>query len=426
MNILLAPERDLSSDSLPNQSFRTQQAPQGGANAAFANFQRAHDTAAATAALASLDLADSRYAGSMASDAFIDRTPFSAAHPGGGYLGVVDPHSTSAGLDMANYRDFLGRQGGPQHAISYAPPNHAQGPAGRAITSSSDGVLSPALARASQFPISPRYDFSGALDDQFIPALSHNFPSYDFGGEYAHRNISPYFQRGMGNTAWGMAPVGMAPVAAPGAEFIAANAGPLVAHPETGNVGPVATAAPAGPAYDADAFNAAFGEYDEQEFDREIDSWIQDNGAQETRAGTVPTTEEMAEIDANLEDMANELEERRAAGDPAVLPQRGPEAEARRTRKDQEDLVRAATGILSSVSDNQSDKFKNSSFLDLMRRIQNYEIVVSGTDLVDAQTGETIMSKDQVNGHGSTAPLGDQVEDNESKASTGKQPAVDP
>jgi hypothetical protein len=104
----------------------------------------------------------------------------------------------------------------------------------------------------------------------------------------------------------------------------------------------------------------------------------------------------MRVIDADLEELAQELERRRAAGDPAVLPTRGPEADARRAKQEEAELVKSALRILDSVADNETDKFKNSSFLDLMRRIANKEIVVRGEDLVDAETGESFGSKAQV------------------------------
>ncbi|KAK3692656.1 hypothetical protein B0T22DRAFT_21483 [Podospora appendiculata] len=171
---------------------------------------------------------------------------------------------------------------------------------------------------------------------------------------------------------------------------------------------------------DIEAFNRAFGDYDEGEFERELadwkqeelaataelaeaqDSWMAQHGPRtEARIAQPPTAEEMVAIDANLEELAQELEERRAAGDPAVLPTKGPEAEARRRKREDDDLARAAVDILSSVSDNQSEKFKNSNFLQLMRRIGNREIVVEGTDLVDVESGEKVVYKETGSEHDS-------------------------
>ncbi|KAK3333459.1 hypothetical protein B0T19DRAFT_126574 [Cercophora scortea] len=170
---------------------------------------------------------------------------------------------------------------------------------------------------------------------------------------------------------------------------------------------------------DIEAFNRAFGDYDDAEFERELadwkqeelaataelseaqDEWMAQHGPRaEARNAKPPTAKEMAVIDANLEEMAQELEERRAAGDPAVLPTKGPEAEALRKKREDDDLARAAVDILSSVSDNQSEKFKNSNFLQLMRRIGNREIVVEGADLVDAESGEkVVVFKEPVSEH---------------------------
>ncbi|KAI8631102.1 hypothetical protein F5Y19DRAFT_425059 [Xylariaceae sp. FL1651] len=48
------------------------------------------------------------------------------------------------------------------------------------------------------------------------------------------------------------------------------------------------------------------------------------------------------------------------------------------------ELARAAQQLVDSVSDNGSDKFKNSEFLALMRRIASQQLTVQGNDLVEA------------------------------------------
>ncbi|KAK3350092.1 hypothetical protein B0T25DRAFT_520157 [Lasiosphaeria hispida] len=164
---------------------------------------------------------------------------------------------------------------------------------------------------------------------------------------------------------------------------------------------------------DTEAFNRAFGDYDEEGFQQELaewkeeevqadpinkeladaqDEWMAQHGPVQSPAP--PTAQEMNAIDANLEVLAEDLESRRALGDPAVLPTRDPKAEVDRRHREDENLARAALDILQSVSENQSQKFRNSSFLDLMRRIGNREVVVEGPNLVDASTGETVVSKE--------------------------------
>ncbi|EGO54429.1 hypothetical protein NEUTE1DRAFT_131960 [Neurospora tetrasperma FGSC 2508] len=154
-------------------------------------------------------------------------------------------------------------------------------------------------------------------------------------------------------------------------------------------------------ALDIEAFNRAFGEYDESSFEQELAEWAEKEKAEKaqqaqqefeaaeaewmaqhgpsaennTKVGP-PTDEEMATIDADLENLAEEMEAKE-------------EAEARR-REGNEELAKAANAILTSVADNQSEKFQKSTFLDLMRRIGNREVEVDGDKLVDVATGEKV------------------------------------
>ena len=142
-------------------------------------------------------------------------------------------------------------------------------------------------------------------------------------------------------------------------------------------------------AVDVEAFNRAFDEYDDAKFDAEVadwaekqkradaefieeqDKWMAEHGPRaESRGGKAqpPTAEEMEVIDANLEKLAKEQDKRRA----------------------DDDLARAAVDIVNSVADNQSEKFKKSRFFELMRRIGNREVVIEGSNFVNAATGETV------------------------------------
>ena len=142
-------------------------------------------------------------------------------------------------------------------------------------------------------------------------------------------------------------------------------------------------------ALDVEAFNRAFGEYDESSFEQELAEWAEKEKAEKAQqeaqrefeeaeaewmAQHGPTAE--AVIDANLETLAQEQEAQE-------------EAEARR-REGNEELAKAANAILTSVADNQSEKFQKSTFLDLMRRIGNREVEVDGDKLVDVNTGEQV------------------------------------
>jgi hypothetical protein len=138
-------------------------------------------------------------------------------------------------------------------------------------------------------------------------------------------------------------------------------------------------------AMDVEAFNRAFGEYDDaifqselaewaekqksanQEFIEEQDKWMFKHGPVGAKP---PTAQEMKAIDEDLEELAQEQENAK--------------------RRVDEDLARAAVSIVNSVSDNESFKFKNSRFFELMRRIGNHEVVIDGANFVDAATGETV------------------------------------
>lgn len=53
------------------------------------------------------------------------------------------------------------------------------------------------------------------------------------------------------------------------------------------------------------------------------------------------------------------------------------------------ELARAAQQLVDAVSDNNSEKFRKSNFVDLMRRIAAQEIVVENNSLVEANTTAT-------------------------------------
>lgn len=127
---------------------------------------------------------------------------------------------------------------------------------------------------------------------------------------------------------------------------------------------------------DTEAFNRAFGEYDEAEFKDELANWARD-------------TEEVKEEEAARHDLPQHAPG--VVEDAAEKPE--PAETTGRVREDEE-LARAAISILSSVSGNGSEKFKNSNFFELMRRIGNREVVVDGSNLVNAVTGEALVSKE--------------------------------
>jgi hypothetical protein len=160
----------------------------------------------------------------------------------------------------------------------------------------------------------------------------------------------------------------------------------------------------------AEAFDAAFAEFDDGEFQHELDNWMAVHGTTAERAQQEPTAEEWREINANLEQMADAADAARSAEQIVLQPEQ--EQEDARTEQDkvktEQELVRAATDILASVSDNTSTKFKQSTFLDLMRRIRDHEVTVVDNSLVDVETGVEIATKaaDNSNAQDSSTPTG--------------------
>ncbi len=169
-------------------------------------------------------------------------------------------------------------------------------------------------------------------------------------------------------------------------------------------------------AIDVEAFNRAFDEYDDANFETELagwstttdaaaatrqlantefaeaqDEWMAEHGPGATStAAAPPTAAEMAVIDANLEEIAREQDKRRS----------------------DEELARAAVDIVNSVAGNNSDKFKNSRFFELMRRIGNREVVVEGDGFVNAETGEAVVDHHR------------DEDDNERDSGIGSEPVV--
>ncbi|KAH8904457.1 hypothetical protein BR93DRAFT_148818 [Coniochaeta sp. PMI_546] len=151
-------------------------------------------------------------------------------------------------------------------------------------------------------------------------------------------------------------------------------------------------------AISAEAFNDAFAEFDDGEFQHELDNWMAEHGASAESAQqrpAEPTAEEWDEINANMEQIANDADAARVAGDIALQPQEEQQVAQEEDNKlqTQQELVRAATDILTSVSNNTSQKFKQSTFLELMRRIRDHEVTVVDNSLVDVETGVEIVTK---------------------------------
>ncbi|KAI0896803.1 hypothetical protein F4806DRAFT_465922 [Annulohypoxylon nitens] len=128
------------------------------------------------------------------------------------------------------------------------------------------------------------------------------------------------------------------------------------------------------------------------EFDNALKGWIDSMGADESRLFGAMDTSAPTEVPAPA-----------PVARPAV-PEQGrtretEKARAERVRDEDSKLAIAAQEIINSVSDERSDKFQQSEFLSLMRRIASMDLVVRDNALVNPDTLETkgtgVMEEDE-------------------------------
>ncbi|ROV87471.1 hypothetical protein VSDG_09787 [Cytospora chrysosperma] len=124
-----------------------------------------------------------------------------------------------------------------------------------------------------------------------------------------------------------------------------------------------------------EALDAAFAAYD-NDFRSEMDQWVAQHGPEPT-----------VDHDEIMKQLADELDDRRNAQDPGVLTQNDPENRAKLKAQEDQELCKYANEVL-HIMEEGNEKFKNSSFTDLMRRIVNREVVVQDNELIDVATGE--------------------------------------
>ncbi|KAI1203733.1 hypothetical protein F5X97DRAFT_281840 [Nemania serpens] len=110
----------------------------------------------------------------------------------------------------------------------------------------------------------------------------------------------------------------------------------------------------------------------DQEFEDAMNEWMAQNGPEvETRTqgelGGQDDNSLAAELTAEVESTAREVLKEDSAED----------------QEQETELARAAQQLVDSVADNDSEKFKNSEFLALMRRIASQQLTVQGNDLVE-------------------------------------------
>ncbi|OIW24389.1 hypothetical protein CONLIGDRAFT_96095 [Coniochaeta ligniaria NRRL 30616] len=284
---------------------------------------------------------------------------------------VTQARAANAGMSVEQYNSFLqgmGGQPGVAHSSTAAPFHQTGGPLVNPQT-----VMAPPVARVANLTGSAA---RWAANADFLPATGNFMRS---GFPITHSMSPPIMQQG--------------------SFFAATNALGFDQAAPTNVQG-----AQANPALAA-AFDSEFAQYDDGEFQHELDNWMAEHGQTAERAQqqrpAEPTMEEWAEIEANMERIADAADAAYIAErDAALQPAEDQEAAREEDNKPeiQQELIRAATNILTSVANNASEKFKNSNFLELMRRIRDEEVTVVDNTLVDAETGAEIIGNPTQNG----------------------------
>lgn len=119
----------------------------------------------------------------------------------------------------------------------------------------------------------------------------------------------------------------------------------------------------------------------EQDFYEEMDQWMAVNGRSAEKEDQV-----------NQQFSADAFSEHRELHYPLGMSEKPiePETEHAHKQADDEKLRKAAQDIMQTLSTNKSEKFQNSSFIHLMNRIYEKEVVLQGNDLFDTTTGTVL------------------------------------
>jgi len=109
---------------------------------------------------------------------------------------------------------------------------------------------------------------------------------------------------------------------------------------------------------------------------------------EQTQAGM--ETEYVITKEQTEEDLETDIpEEQIRIGADLIHDPRDQEQQIHQEQEDPDALARTAAQLLDSVKDNQSEKFKNSTFLELMRQLRDREVKVEGDQIVYTDTADS-------------------------------------
>lgn len=246
-------------------------------------------------------------------------------------------------------------------------PSNVYNPAMRMVPITTPGYGQPAFAAQSGYHYPNGQPLmQGNVASHYGP--SHMMPAYapglvpGFGQVGVAAQGGQHLSMGQPVQQDNVAPFGFA---APGTTQIGPNGLPFSHYPQN-----LALAANT-----EEALGAAFAAYD-QEFEEEMDQWVATHGP-----------EDREDHEAVMTEHANTLDAKRRARDPKVMSQLEPRNRFNLKRREDMELQSYAARILNTMVSSDNEKFRGSSFTDLMRRIVNREVVVEGDDLIDVATG---------------------------------------
>ncbi|KAH8881418.1 hypothetical protein GQ53DRAFT_513984 [Thozetella sp. PMI_491] len=339
---------------------------------------------------------------SLHQDRFVNR-------PSGG--GVADVGSSfhaqaqraNAAAAETSYQTFMNTQ------VTMPTPGHAFTPMNAAATLQATNAE--ALARAPyggivQPQMPPSFHPAGGAAFSAYPAARVDESAWV--RDFANSQVGPAASTNVAAItpalrSAGLPPTAMNPAMMPGAAFAPMHTGPgYFSNPYAMGAGPshftqlndashvMAPAHPIVAAHNDEAqFSDAFADFADAKFDDDV------TDTSTVRGETTEASDFQAEMDKWMAEHhpRNEtkdyyMDDMTATMNSLALEQEVKEAlaEEPKIQQDQE-LKRAAASILDSVADNTSQKFQQSSFLALMKRIAEEQVVLKGEDLVEAATG---------------------------------------
>lgn len=126
--------------------------------------------------------------------------------------------------------------------------------------------------------------------------------------------------------------------------------------------------------------------FDEAAFEAAFEQAREEVERQENAAATQQdvTESESLQTDTNLPPEQTEKTKKILIGSDLIL--HGNKSDAQERRDDADELAKTAGQLLDSVSHEQSQKFKNSNFLALMRRIRDREVHIEGDEFREVST----------------------------------------